>query len=417
MNTLRTWIFGLVAAVAVHAGLLAAILTKQDDGLAEADTGGAFDTVLTLTLNDGADTGTKGGDADRIAGPETEADTPLQAPSDREVERAPEAEADKPRPEQPPSTVSLDPAPLDQAGAPMPGPEVSQGDAPEAAQPDPARTAEQADPLPDESADKPQTGQPSFASQLETDVHSTGVLSALRPNKDQTAAGKTTATQAPNKTVPIVEHAVEVTSQSMLAPPKQQSEQVDSNPGEALSEPPHAPNPAGDAKTSADLKTKAVPVVSPSAPDIHYEARRAAAEEAHQKAAAERKRKTAQSRQQGDSRKTTKRGNAAQGTSAAARAAQGDHKSYARTLRQWVERHKRYPVKARDRGITGRGTLKITIARSGKVLSSSLVKSTGDGTLDAALKALPKRASPFPQMPIGLPGSRLTFSVPVSFRK
>ncbi|MTI44278.1 TonB family protein [Roseibium hamelinense] len=388
MKALRIWIFGLVAAVTIHAGLLAAILIQQDDGLAEADTGGTFDTVLTLTLNDGADTGTMGGDADRIAGAETEAATPLQAPGDRDAEPVPEAET---------------------------------------AQPDRARAAELAEPLQDESADKPQSGQPPLTSQLESAVHITSPRSVVQPNKHQKAASNTTATQAPNKTVPIVENVVEATSQSTLESPQQQSEQVVSNPGEALSEPPHAPNPVVAALDPIDVPNSADKVpdgstattlhVPKPAPDTHYEARRTAAAKARQKATAEHQRKTVQGRQQGDSRETTKRGSAGQGTSAAAHAAKGDHKSYARTLRQWVERHKRYPVKARERGITGRGLLKITIARSGKVLSSSLVKSTGNGTLDAALKALPKRASPFPQMPSGLPGSRLTFSVPVSFRK
>lgn len=79
-----------------------------------------------------------------------------------------------------------------------------------------------------------------------------------------------------------------------------------------------------------------------------------------------------------------------------------------------LERFKRYPQHARDRGDRGVAYLRFEIDSSGKVLSASVVRSAGFTELDNATLDMINRASPVPRPP---QGSKLRFTVPVVFSK
>jgi protein TonB len=77
-----------------------------------------------------------------------------------------------------------------------------------------------------------------------------------------------------------------------------------------------------------------------------------------------------------------------------------------------LERRKRYPSDARERGARGIAYVRFTIDGAGKVLSASLVQSSGFVDLDQEVVALVHRASPVPAPP---PGATRTITVPVNF--
>lgn len=79
-----------------------------------------------------------------------------------------------------------------------------------------------------------------------------------------------------------------------------------------------------------------------------------------------------------------------------------------------LERFKRYPQNARDRGDRGVAYLRFEIDSNGKVIASSIVRSAGVADLDAAALDMITRASPVPRPPAG---SKTRFTVPVVFAK
>lgn len=80
-----------------------------------------------------------------------------------------------------------------------------------------------------------------------------------------------------------------------------------------------------------------------------------------------------------------------------------------------LNKYKRYPAAARQRGITGIAQLQFTMDRSGRVLSYRLVASAGADLLDQETLNMIRRASPLPRIPPEFPDDRLTFTVPVRF--
>lgn len=79
-----------------------------------------------------------------------------------------------------------------------------------------------------------------------------------------------------------------------------------------------------------------------------------------------------------------------------------------------LERFKRYPQNARDRGDRGVAYLRFEIDSDGKVLSTRIVRSAGFTELDQATLDMISRASPVPCPP---EGSKLRFTVPVVFAR
>lgn len=89
--------------------------------------------------------------------------------------------------------------------------------------------------------------------------------------------------------------------------------------------------------------------------------------------------------------------------------------SWQQKLHAHLERHKRYPRHARRQGREGMPRISFTMDRSGKVLSASLVGSSGTSSLDKEALALVRRASPLPKPPAVISGTQLTLTVPINF--
>ncbi|HVC56607.1 MAG TPA: energy transducer TonB [Stellaceae bacterium] len=89
----------------------------------------------------------------------------------------------------------------------------------------------------------------------------------------------------------------------------------------------------------------------------------------------------------------------------------GDYRS---ALALWLERHKRYPLSARENSEEGRATLRFRVDRSGRVLSYAVVQSTGHPDLDAAVEAM-MRGATLPPFPADMTASNIEVSVVVRF--
>jgi protein TonB len=90
-------------------------------------------------------------------------------------------------------------------------------------------------------------------------------------------------------------------------------------------------------------------------------------------------------------------------------------RSWYSSIVQQLERHKSYPLAARQRGETGVVELAFSIDRDGHVLASKIVKSSGYPALDQESMTTVRRAEPFPVPPNGLEGEKFDFTVPVKF--
>jgi periplasmic protein TonB len=65
-------------------------------------------------------------------------------------------------------------------------------------------------------------------------------------------------------------------------------------------------------------------------------------------------------------------------------------------VRAWLERHKRYPRAAMQRGVEGEATLELLLDAAGSVRSAAVVQSSGHGVLDDEVTRMVARAVPFP---------------------
>jgi len=88
---------------------------------------------------------------------------------------------------------------------------------------------------------------------------------------------------------------------------------------------------------------------------------------------------------------------------------------YEQLLVAWLEKHKKYPIRAKRLRIQGEGRLRILIDRTGRTRQVSLEQRTGNRLLDKAALEMAQRANPFPPMPTDDPRRELEFIVPVAF--
>jgi protein TonB len=89
--------------------------------------------------------------------------------------------------------------------------------------------------------------------------------------------------------------------------------------------------------------------------------------------------------------------------------------SYVAQLAAALRNRLRYPEAARAQGLEGVATVRFTMQRSGRIVSASLVRSTGNPALDQAALAAASPGSSLPAAPEAMPQQQLTVSVPLRF--
>ena len=92
-----------------------------------------------------------------------------------------------------------------------------------------------------------------------------------------------------------------------------------------------------------------------------------------------------------------------------------EHERWAIKMSQRLQRFKRYPEAAERRGIKGVTIVRFTVDRSGQLVASEVLQSSGSPILDEEALALLKRASPFPAPPDGIPDALLENNMAVEF--
>ncbi|MGH6812113.1 MAG: energy transducer TonB [Methylocella sp.] len=90
----------------------------------------------------------------------------------------------------------------------------------------------------------------------------------------------------------------------------------------------------------------------------------------------------------------------------------GEAMSYQLIVGAMLERVKHYPESALRRGAKGTATVGFALDESGRLVSVSLLRSSGEADLDAESVAVVKRAAPFPAPP---PGAKRSFAIEVAF--
>ena len=83
-------------------------------------------------------------------------------------------------------------------------------------------------------------------------------------------------------------------------------------------------------------------------------------------------------------------------------------------LSAWLQEHKTYPEAAREQGEEGAATVRFTVARDGRVLAASLVRSSGSARLDTAAVAL-LRGPRVPPFPAAMPQAEATVAVSIRY--
>lgn len=88
---------------------------------------------------------------------------------------------------------------------------------------------------------------------------------------------------------------------------------------------------------------------------------------------------------------------------------------YRTLLTAWLEKHKRYPRRARRLGLQGTVMLYFVIDRSGRVVEWEIRDRSAHRILDDAVAEMIQRANPLPAMPESMQVSKLELTVPVRF--
>jgi protein TonB len=88
---------------------------------------------------------------------------------------------------------------------------------------------------------------------------------------------------------------------------------------------------------------------------------------------------------------------------------------YFTQLQAWLEKHKRYPRRAKLRNEQGVALLRFFVTRAGEVTDFGIERSTGHLLLDEEVLEMIQRAQPLPKMPPEMRGSRVELLVPVQF--
>lgn len=89
--------------------------------------------------------------------------------------------------------------------------------------------------------------------------------------------------------------------------------------------------------------------------------------------------------------------------------------SWKRKIALQLQRNKRYPVAAQAKREHGIARVSFLIDRLGRVVSSTLIQSSGSAVLDGEALDLLQRIQPLPVPPADVPGNQFAFSVPIRF--
>ena len=89
--------------------------------------------------------------------------------------------------------------------------------------------------------------------------------------------------------------------------------------------------------------------------------------------------------------------------------------SWKRKIALHLQRNKRYPAAAQAKREHGVARVAFLIDRLGRVVSSTVIQSSGSAALDRETLDLLQRAQPLPTPPTDVPGAQFSFNVPVSF--
>jgi len=87
---------------------------------------------------------------------------------------------------------------------------------------------------------------------------------------------------------------------------------------------------------------------------------------------------------------------------------------YRALLSAWLERHKRYPDSARQRGEEGRAVLRFAVDRTGRVVDFAVAQSSGYADLDASIEEM-MRGALLPPFPASMTQPRIDVSVTIRF--
>lgn len=89
---------------------------------------------------------------------------------------------------------------------------------------------------------------------------------------------------------------------------------------------------------------------------------------------------------------------------------------YEQVVLSKIESAKRYPRSAQKKGLEGTTVLSITIAETGSLLKSEVLKSSGFEILDSEVLQMAQRAAPFPNFPEGFNKDQISLLIPVEFQ-
>ena len=102
--------------------------------------------------------------------------------------------------------------------------------------------------------------------------------------------------------------------------------------------------------------------------------------------------------------------------SAVAGGSKGMEDDYQAQLSAWLEKHKTYPRRAKQRRQEGTAFLRFKIDRQGKLISHEIETSSGFRLLDTAVERMLMRSLPLPEMPLAMGKTEMEFILPVSFQ-
>lgn len=89
---------------------------------------------------------------------------------------------------------------------------------------------------------------------------------------------------------------------------------------------------------------------------------------------------------------------------------------YKRMLLAAMNKHKKYPRIAKNRGWQGKVIIQFNLDRNGNILSKKVIQTSGHNALDKAAIKMAEKAAPFPRPPSVLQGDSFNIKVPVPFK-